>query len=118
MDSKLSSINIGVPQGSCLGPLLFLVSINDLSRVVNQCSVAMFANDTSLSFRGKNLLQLNDVLNLDLASHDDWLLGNKLSLNIKKPTAMKIASHRKNCYYVESDLDLKNKRYEPPDDSK
>ena len=103
-DSKLSPINIGVPQGSCLDPLLFLVYINDLSLVVNQSSVAMFADDTSLSFRARNVHQLNDALNLDVASLDDWLMENKLSLNIKKTTAMKIASHRKN---VEGDLDLK-----------
>ena len=77
--SKLSPINIGVPQGSCLGPLLFLVYINDLSRVVNHGSVAMLADDTSLSFRAKNLRKLNDALNSDLANLDDWLMGNKLS---------------------------------------
>ena len=48
-----------------------------------------------------------DVLNLDLAPLDDWLMGNKLSLNIKKTTTMKIASHREKCNSVEGDLDLK-----------
>ena len=67
--------------------------------MVNQSSVAMFADDISLSFRAKNLHQLNDVLNLDLASHDDWLMGSKLSLNI--------ASHRKCRHNFEGDLDLK-----------
>ena len=70
-DSKLSPMNIGVPQGLGLGPLLFLVCINNFSRVVSQSSVAMFADDTSHSFPAKNLYQLNDILTLDLASLDD-----------------------------------------------
>ena len=65
----------------------------------------MFVDDTSLSFRAKNLPQLNDVLNLDLAFLEDWLMGNKLVLTI--PTAIKIASHRKNIHNVEGDLDLR-----------
>ena len=64
VDSKLRPINIRVPQGSCLGPLLFLDYVNDLSLVVNQSSVTMFADAASLSFRARNVHQLNDVLNL------------------------------------------------------
>ena len=84
VDSKLSPINIRVSQGSCLGLLLLLVYINDLSRDVNQSSVAMFADDTSLSFRAKNLHQLNDVLDLDLASLDAWLVEINYLLIVRK----------------------------------
>ena len=96
-----------MPQGSSLDPLLFLVYINDLSLVVNQISFAMFTDDSCISFRARNVHQLNNVLNLDLASLDDRPMGNKLSRSIKKTTAMNIASNRKNCHNVDVDLDLK-----------
>ena len=81
--------------------------MNDLSRVVNPSSVPMFADDYSISIRAKNLHLLNDVLNLNLASFDDWLMGNKLPLKIKTTTAMKTASHRKKGHNFEGDLNLR-----------
>ena len=77
-DSQVSAVNIGVPQGSCFCPLLFLVYISGLPQALENCTLAMFADDTGLYFRGASLAQLNETINKDLESFGHWLKGNKL----------------------------------------
>ena len=59
VDSDVGEIEVGVPQGSCLGPLLFLIYINDLPQAVQGSSVTMYADDTSLCHQSHDLTQLN-----------------------------------------------------------
>ena len=75
VDSHIKNINIGVPQGSFLGPLLFLVYINDLPRAVKNYTTSMYADDTSLCFKSKDLSRLNEALNEDLLRLDAWFLS-------------------------------------------
>ena len=105
-DSQVNTVNIGVPQGSCLGPLLFLVYINDLPKVVENCTVAMYADDTGLYYRGASLAQLNEIINKDLESLEHWLKGIKLSLNVVKTVSMNILSRQKH-QKILAELDLK-----------
>ena len=77
-DSQVSAVNIGVPQGSCCCPLLFLVYISGLPKTLENSTVTMFADHTGLYFRGASLAQLNETINKDLESFDHWLKGNKL----------------------------------------
>ena len=84
VDSNINNINIGAPQGSCLGPLLFRVYINDLSCIARSSKVSMYADDTSIYHLFKNITQLNTALNEELRRLDRWLKGNKLSLNVAK----------------------------------
>ena len=93
VSSRIEEIHCGVPQGSCLGPLLFIVYINDLPFCLESCQVTMYADDTSISFTAKSVNDLNMTLNKDLDSLRKWLQGNKLSLNILKTLAMVIGSH-------------------------
>ena len=84
IDLQSKSINIVLPQGLCLCPLLFLVYINDIPRAIKNSTTSMYADDTSLCFKSKDLSRLNEALNEDLSRLDAWLISNKLSLNVAK----------------------------------
>ena len=77
-------MHYGVPQGSVLGPLLFLIYINDLHSTIDFCTTRHFADDTSLLIKNKSLKQLKKQLNLDLRNLCKWLKSNKISLNVSK----------------------------------
>ena len=95
VDSNVGEIEVGVPQGSCLGPLLFLIYINDLPQAVQDSSVTMYADDTSLCYQSHDLTQLSEDINSDLKKLVTWLEGNKLSLNVAKTHSMLISTKQK-----------------------
>jgi len=86
--STPKQVTCGVPQGSILGPLLFLIYINDMNKAINNSTVYHFADDTNLLYSHKNPKTLKKVMNIDLKSLYEWLCANRLSLNVSKTEFM------------------------------
>jgi hypothetical protein len=93
--STKKTINCGVPQGSILGPLLFLIYINDLANVTSNLFMFMFADDTNVFLSGKNLNDLETIMNNELKLLYEWLCSNRLSLNVSKTHFMVFSPTRK-----------------------
>ena len=79
-----TNISSGVPQGSVLGPLLFILYINDLPLAVGLSSVMLYADDTIIFTAASSIDQLQLNLSLDLNNVSSWLKANGLFLNLKK----------------------------------
>jgi hypothetical protein len=82
--SEAQVITYGVPQGSILGPLLFVLYINDIYLVSNSIMPILFADDSSLFVQGKDINTMTNVLNHELDHIYNWVNTNKLSLNVEK----------------------------------
>ena len=86
--SELGSISCGVPQGTILGPLLFLIYINDLPNCLQHCTARLYADDSSLNTSGTQLNVIEPLMNADLKHVSSWLIANKLTLNVIGMTTM------------------------------
>ncbi|CAB4042980.1 Hypothetical predicted protein, partial [Paramuricea clavata] len=85
-------VTCGIPQGSILGPLLFLIYINDLPNSLEYSSTRMFADDTTLTVSGKSIQDVEVAINHDLTNVKQWLSANRLSLNLVKTEYLLIGS--------------------------
>ena len=93
--SEARTVKCGIPQGSNLGPLLFLLYINDLPNCLSLSSASMFADDTNISTHGDTGNEIQERLNADLENVHQWLLANKLTLNKQKKEYMIIGSRQR-----------------------
>lgn len=100
-------IECGVPQGSILGPTLFLIYINDLIKFSNIFTPLLFADDTNLFFTSKNLNNNISLINDSLANVQDWCNANKLTLNIEK-TNFIIIKNPQNHFQLANKITLNN----------
>ena len=91
-ESEMANISCGVPQGSVLGLLLFLLYINDLCNTIENCSTFLYADDTVLVSNEPDIYTAHMHLQSDLDNVANWCKGNKLSINIKKTKAMVIGT--------------------------
>ena len=82
--SESHAINCGVPQGSVIGPLLFLIYINDLPNISDVLKFYLFADDTNIYYESNSLQILEKTINKELNKVYLWLNVNRLSLNIDK----------------------------------
>ena len=93
--SLRNEISCGVPQGSILGPLFFLLYINDINNASNLLNLILFADDTNVFMSHKDLNYLSDMLNLEMDKLSIWFKANKLSLNLTRTKFMVFKPRRK-----------------------
>ena len=95
INGKLSAelpVTHGVPQGSILGPILFLLFINDMPNCFSKCTVHLYADDTVVYCADKNPKKIESILNEDLKKLYDWMSCNKLRVNCSKTVCMLIGT--------------------------
>ena len=96
IQSKLEYVKAGVPQGSILGPLLFLLYINDIVLSSDLFKFTLFADDTSLFYSHNNKSDASTIINCELNKISEWLAANKLSLNVGKSKLLIFTNKNKN----------------------
>ena len=82
--SSMESITCEVPQGSVLGPLLFLIYVNDLPNISDKLRFFLFADDTNIYYDSDDLVELEKTVNQELRKLSQWLNINRLALNVGK----------------------------------
>ncbi|CAL4121877.1 unnamed protein product, partial [Meganyctiphanes norvegica] len=88
INSDTRLVNISVPQGSTLGPLLFLIYVNDMKNCSYILHLSQFADDTTMGHSSKTLLELQQTLETEVHKVFNWLAANKLILNLSKTNSM------------------------------
>ena len=91
------SVKYGTPQGSCLGPLIFLIFVNDLHLHLHDAECVQFADDTTLLFKHKNIRYLQFCIESKLKRIQDWFNANKLTLNVSKCSYLLFNVSNKQC---------------------
>ena len=98
--SQILPIECGVPQGSILGPLLFIIYTNDIPSCLKQSHPILFADDTNISLKGQNAVLLYQTMNAELEILGDWYKANKLSLNVKKTNYVFFPCNKLHAEYI------------------
>ena len=93
--SDSQPLTCGIPQGTILGPLLFLLYINDLPNCLANAHPRMYADDTHLTFASNDVAHLEENMNDDLDKITEWLAANNLTLNSSKTEFMLIGSRQR-----------------------
>ena len=103
-DSGHKTIQCGVPQGSILGPLLFILYINDIVNATSLFDVILFADDTTLLYSHPDIASQNDIINNELQEICNWFQANKLSVNASKTNYMVLGTQYNTAKYTDVNL--------------
>ena len=90
--SEMVTPQCGVPQGSCLGPLLYSIFVNDLPHVLNSACMEIYADDTTMYVLSENSVSVNELLQKELMLISKWVIENKLKLNVLKTKSILLGS--------------------------
>lgn len=101
--SETIEVKLGVPQGSILGVLLFLIYINDIEKIINKCEIVLFADDALIYYIGENANECVQQVNQDLNDLSYWFKMNKLKLNIDKTKGMIINGITESIIKIDND---------------
>ena len=116
--SSYQTVKCGIPQGSILGPLLFIMYINDISNSSNLLNFILFADDTNIFYSSKDLSNAKNTLHHELEKVIDWLIANQLSLNLKKTNYIIFKPRQKKLNYHDFSLKVKNSTIERKSNTK
>ena len=100
-DSDHKIINFGVPQGSILGPLLFILYRNDIVNTTSLLDLTLFADDTTLLFSHPDITSQNEMINKELQEICCWFQANKLSVNASKTNYMVLGTHHSTRKFID-----------------
>jgi hypothetical protein len=102
------NITCGVPQGSILGPLLFILYINDIVNCSSVLYFILFADDTNIFYSSNSHIDLMKTVNAELVKLSDWFRSNKLSLNAKKTNYLIFGNKSKACFNTNFNISIDN----------
>ena len=97
--SDWQNIEMGVPQGSILGPLLFNIFMNDLAYVIKESTLSAYADDTQIFYADKDPKKVEEVINKDLERIDKWYIENQMIRNHSKYQAMVMGRREEDLYF-------------------
>ena len=98
--SSLKTVHSGIPQGSCLGPLLSILYVNDFEQCLKKCTPNMYADDTSVTCSGEDIYDLCKDLKVEIDNITESLRQNKLSLNTAKTEYMVVGHKQQSTIFL------------------
>ena len=103
--SSLKTVHCGIPQGSCLGPLLFILYVNDFEQCLYKCTSNMYADDTSVTCSAEDIDELCNDLRTEVDNIAEWLRQNKLSFDTDKTEYM-VVGHKRQTNRINGPLEV------------